>query len=39
VLCEHFFPDGSPVAIAPRLLLRRLVDRVAERGLFPKFAA
>jgi len=27
------------VAIAPRLLLRRLVDRVAERGLFPKFAA
>jgi glutamine synthetase len=39
VLCEHFFHDGSPVEIAPRLLLRRLVDRAAERGLFPKFAA
>ena len=31
VLCEHFFHDGSPVEIAPRLLLRRLVDRAAER--------
>ena len=39
VLCEHFFHDGSPVEIAPRLLLRRLVDRAAERGLLPKFAA
>ena len=39
VLCEHFFHDGSPVEIAPRLMLRRLADRAAERGLSPKFAA
>ncbi len=39
VLCEHFFHDGSSVEIAPRRVLRRLVERASARGLEPKFAA
>jgi glutamine synthetase len=38
VLCEHFFTDGRPVEIAPRRVLKRLIERIASVGT-PKFAA
>jgi glutamine synthetase len=39
VLCEHFFLDGRPIEIAPRYVLRRLVDRAIAQDLVPKFGA
>jgi glutamine synthetase len=33
VICDHLRPDGQFVAEAPRSVLRRQLDRVAERGL------
>jgi glutamine synthetase len=39
VLYEHFFLDGRPMEITPRLVLRRLADRALQHDLVPKFAA
>lgn len=33
VLCDLHWEDGSPVAVSPRQILRRQVNRLAERGL------
>ena len=33
VLCDVEWADGSPVAASPRQVLRRQLDRLAERGL------
>jgi len=33
VLCDLFGPGGEPVAVSPRQVLRRQVERAAERGL------
>jgi glutamine synthetase len=33
VLCDAQWADGSPVAASPRQVLRRQLDRLAERGL------
>lgn len=33
VLCDYVHEDGSPVAEAPRAILRRQVERLRERGL------
>ncbi|HEX8805099.1 MAG TPA: glutamine synthetase family protein [Acidimicrobiales bacterium] len=33
VLCDLEWEDGSPVAASPRQVLRRQLDRLAERGL------
>jgi glutamine synthetase len=33
VLCDVEWPDGSPVRVSPRQILRRQLDRLAERGL------
>jgi glutamine synthetase len=38
VLCDHFLPDGKPIEIAPRRLLRHVVERAAPIGQ-PAFAA
>lgn len=35
VLCDVEWPDGTPVLASPRQILRRQVDRLAERGLVP----
>ncbi|MFC5730164.1 MULTISPECIES: glutamine synthetase family protein [Nocardioides] len=35
VLCDVEWPDGRPVVASPRQILRRQVDRLAERGLVP----
>lgn len=35
VLADLLFLDGSPVAPSPRAILRKQVDRLAERGLVP----
>jgi len=32
MLCDVYFPDGTPVAFAPRYLLRRLLDRLHDAG-------
>jgi glutamine synthetase len=32
MLCDVYFPDGSPVAFAPRHLLRRALDRLHGAG-------
>jgi len=39
VLCEHFFLDGRPIEIAPRHVLRRVIDRMEGKGLVSKMAA
>ncbi len=33
VLCDLEWEDGSPVAVSPRQILRRQIERLAERGL------
>ncbi len=33
VLCDAVWADGSPVVASPRQILRRQLDRLAERGL------
>ncbi len=33
VLCDARWADGAPVAVSPRQVLRRQLDRLAERGL------
>ncbi|MCE6998777.1 glutamine synthetase family protein [Saccharothrix sp. S26] len=33
VLCDLVWEDGSPVAASPRQILKRQLDRLAERGL------
>jgi glutamine synthetase len=33
VLCDVLHPDGTPVAPSPRQVLRRQIERLAERGL------
>ncbi len=33
VMCDLAWEDGSPVAVSPRQILRRQIDRLAERGL------
>jgi glutamine synthetase len=33
VLCDAHHPDGRPAEMAPRWILQRQVDRLAERGL------
>jgi glutamine synthetase len=38
VLCEHFFLDGRAIDVAPRRVLRRVVERAASFGT-PKLAA
>jgi glutamine synthetase len=35
VLCDLQWQDGSPVTASPRQILRRQLDRLAERGLVP----
>ncbi|WP_321502514.1 glutamine synthetase family protein [Breoghania sp.] len=35
VICDCVFMDGSPVDFAPRQVLRRVLDRYAEKGLQP----
>jgi len=32
MLCDVYYPDGTPVAFAPRHLLRRLIDRLRAAG-------
>lgn len=34
-LCDVEWPDGRPVVASPRQILRRQVDRLADRGLVP----
>lgn len=36
VLCDALEPDGTPVAVAPRSILKRQLARAAERGLVAK---
>lgn len=38
VICDCIHHDGSPVAIAPRQVLRRVLDAYAERGWQPVVA-
>jgi len=33
VMCDLAWEDGTPVAVSPRQILRRQIDRLAERGL------
>lgn len=33
VMCDLAWEDGSPVAVSPRQMLRRQIERLAERGL------
>ncbi|MGI8650383.1 MAG: glutamine synthetase, partial [Rubrobacter sp.] len=33
VMCDIVWPDGSPVVASPRQILRKQLDRLAERGL------
>lgn len=33
VMCDLQWEDGSPVAVSPRQILRRQIERLAERGL------
>jgi glutamine synthetase len=33
VLCDLYFPDGAPVPLSTRFVLRQFVERLAERGL------
>ena len=35
VICDAFYFDGRPVAMSARGLLRRMIDRFAERGWTP----
>src|SRR5699024_675238 len=35
VMCDLEGSDGSPVGVSPRQILRRQIDRLAERGLVP----
>jgi len=35
VLCDLEWADGRPVVASPRQILRRQIDRLAERGLVP----
>jgi len=35
VLGDAMTPDGTPVEVAPRAILRRQLDRLAEHGLYP----
>ncbi len=37
-LCDHVFADGSPVRIAPRAVLRRVLERFATLGVEPRIA-
>ena len=39
VLCDVLWHDGSPVAPSPRQVLRRQVERAAERGFAAKFGS
>lgn len=36
VICDFVEPDGSPVVLSPRYLLRQVVDRAASSGFVPK---
>ncbi len=36
VLCDYRFPDGRPIEVSPRYVLRRVVDRARSLGLIPK---
>jgi glutamine synthetase len=33
VMCDFAAPDGTPIAVSPRQVLRHQLDRLAERGL------
>jgi glutamine synthetase len=35
ILCDYTLPDGEPVPISPRRILRRVVDRAREMGFEP----
>ncbi|HEY8369655.1 MAG TPA: glutamine synthetase family protein [Thermodesulfobacteriota bacterium] len=35
VLCDLEWEDGRPVVVSPRQILRRQIERLAERGLVP----
>lgn len=39
VLADVHYPDGEPVAISPRAILARQVDRLAEQGLAARIGA
>lgn len=36
VLCDYAFPDGTPIEVSPRYVLRRVVERARAAGLVPK---
>jgi glutamine synthetase len=38
VICDAFRPDGSPVDIAPRMILKRVLQLYAEKGWRPVIA-
>lgn len=35
VQCDMAFPDGSPMRVSPRQILKRQIERLAEKGLHP----
>jgi len=39
VVCDYATEDGEPLAISPRQVLRRVVERAAAAGYLPKMAA
>ncbi len=39
VLAEARTPSGQPVAVSPRVMLQRQLERCHERGLHPRFAS
>ncbi|MBI3963133.1 MAG: glutamine synthetase [Deinococcus sp.] len=39
VLCDYYTEHGDPVNIAPRQVLRRVVERAAKHGYIAQFAA
>lgn len=39
VLCDYEFPDGVPIKVSPRYVLRRVVERARARDLVPKMGA
>lgn len=38
VLCDYRFPNGEPVRVAPRVVLRRVLERFAAFDVTPKLA-
>ena len=39
VLCDARGPDGEPVAVSPRAILRRQLERAAAAGLYAKMGS